>query len=53
MKIGLLMPYTGTLSVVGQDTTRGFELALTQLGGKAAGREIQVIKEDTEAKPAV
>ncbi len=52
VKIGLLMPYTGTLAVIGQDTTRGFELALTQTAGKAGGREIQVIKEDTEAKPA-
>jgi len=52
VKIGLLMPYTGTLSVIGQDTTRGLELALGQSGGKAGGREVQVIKEDTEAKPA-
>lgn len=52
VKIGLLMPYTGTLSVIGQDTTRGLELALVQSGGRAGGREIQVIKEDTEARPA-
>lgn len=52
VKIGLLMPYTGTLSVIGQDTTRGMEMALVQSGGRAGGREIQVIKEDTEAKPA-
>jgi branched-chain amino acid transport system substrate-binding protein len=52
VKIGVLMPYTGTLAVIGQDTTRGIELALAQVGGKAAGREIQLIKEDTEAKPA-
>lgn len=52
VKIGLVMPYTGTLSIIGQDTTRGFELALAQIGGKVAGREIQVIKEDSEAKPA-
>lgn len=52
VKIGLLMPYTGTLSVIGRDTTRGLEMALAQSGGRAGGREIQLIKEDAEAKPA-
>ena len=53
VKIGLLLPYTGPLSIQGQDTTKGFELYLAKLGGKVAGREIQVLKEDTEAKPDV
>lgn len=53
IKVGLLLPYTGPLSVQGTDTTRGFELYLGRIGGRAGGREIQVIKEDTEAKPDV
>ena len=53
VKIGLLLPYTGVLSVQGTDTTRGFELYLGKVGAKAGGREIQVLKEDTEAKPDV
>ena len=46
------MPYTGTLSVIGQDTTRGFELALAQSASKVGMREIRLIKEDDEAKPS-
>ena len=53
LKIGLLLPYTGFLAVVGQDATRGLELYLAKTGGKAGGREIQLLKEDTEAKPDV
>lgn len=45
VKVGLLLPYTGPLSIQGQDTTKGFELYLAKLGGKVAGREIQVLKE--------
>src|SRR2546430_8287005 len=52
-KIGLLLPYTGVLSVQGIDTTNGFDLYLTKIGRKAGGRAIEVLKEDDEAKPDV
>jgi len=53
IKIGLLLPYTGPLSIQGQDTTKGFELLLAKTSGKAGGRDIQVLREDDEAKPDV
>ena len=53
VKVGLLLPYTGPLNVQATDTTRGFELYLEKVGGKAGGRAISVLKEDTEAKPDV
>jgi branched-chain amino acid transport system substrate-binding protein len=53
VKVGLLLPYTGVLSVQGTDTTNGFELYLKKVGSKAGGREIRVLKEDDEAKPDV
>jgi branched-chain amino acid transport system substrate-binding protein len=53
IKIGLLFPYTGPISTIGQDATRGFELHLAKIGGRAGGREIQLIKEDDEFKPDV
>jgi branched-chain amino acid transport system substrate-binding protein len=53
IKIGLLFPYTGPISTVGRDATQGFELHLAKIGGKAGGREIQLIKEDTEFKPDI
>src|SRR5262245_41916674 len=53
IKIGLLLPYTGPLSIQGHDATKGFELLLAKLNGKAGGRDIQVLREDDEAKPDV
>ena len=53
VKLGLLLPYTGVLSVQGTDTTNGIELYLAKIGAKAGGRALQVLKEDDEAKPDV
>lgn len=53
IRLGPLLPYTGVLSVQGIDTTNGLELYLAKIGGKAGGREIQILKEDDEAKPDV
>ena len=53
IKLGLFFPYTGPIATVGRDATQGFELHLAKLGGKAGGREIQLIKEDDEFKPDI
>ena len=53
IKIGLLLPYTGVIAINGQETSKGVEFYLAKIGGNAGGREIQVIKEDDEAKPDV
>jgi branched-chain amino acid transport system substrate-binding protein len=53
IKIGLVQPYTGFLAVLGPETTKGLELYVTKVGARVAGREIQILKEDTEAKPDV
>ena len=53
VKLGLLLPYTSVFAVQGTDTTKGFDLYLDQVGSKAGGREIQLIKEDDEVKPDV
>jgi branched-chain amino acid transport system substrate-binding protein len=53
VKIGTILPYTGPLSVQGTDTTRGLELYLKKIGARAGGRAIELLKEDTEAKPDV
>ncbi len=53
IKIGLLLPYTGVIAITGQETSKGVEFYLAKIGGKAAGREIQLLKEDDEAKPDV
>lgn len=52
IKIGVIHPYSGPLSVVGQDATDGFEFYFKQVGFRVAGRPIELIKEDDAAQPA-
>ena len=51
IKIGLIVPLTGVFAANGRDMANGLALALARAGGKAAGREIQVLAED-EGTPA-
>jgi len=53
VKIGLLLPYTGVFALYGPAMTTSIELYVKQLGDQVAGRPIQLIREDTEAKPDV
>src|SRR6266576_5453611 len=46
IKIGLIVPLTGVFAANGRDMANGLALALARAGGKAAGREIQVLAED-------
>lgn len=48
VKIGLLVPYTGVFTSNGVDITRGAELYFDEIGWKAGGRDIKLIKEDSE-----
>ncbi len=52
IKIGFIAPLTGVFSPNGRDMVNGFQLALTQVRNKAAGRDIQVLVEDETATPA-
>lgn len=51
IKIGFMAPYVGVYTKLGTDMDKGFNLYLDEIGSKAAGRQIVVSKEDTEAKP--
>ncbi|NLW07198.1 MAG: ABC transporter substrate-binding protein, partial [Clostridia bacterium] len=50
LKIGLLVPYTGVFASNGEDITSGMELYFDEIGWQAGGREIKLIKEDSEMK---
>ena len=52
IKIGLMLPYTGTFAPLGVAIENGFRLALQEAGGKFAGREIEFFKVDDESDPA-
>ncbi len=52
IKIGFMAPYVGVYTKLGIDMDNGFKLFLDEVGWKAGGRKIEVIKSDTEAKPS-
>ncbi|MGD0234423.1 MAG: penicillin-binding protein activator [Syntrophorhabdales bacterium] len=53
IKVGLLLPYTGTMPLQAKGVSDGVELYFAEIGQKAGGRAIQVIKEDDELNPTV
>jgi len=53
LKIGLIYTLSGPPSVLGQQSKNGFELALKHLGGKMAGREVELFIADDGFKPDV
>jgi branched-chain amino acid transport system substrate-binding protein len=53
IKVGLLLPYTGTMPLQAKGNTDGAELYFDEIARKAGGRAIQVIKEDDENNPTV
>src|SRR5215468_4067891 len=52
LKVGLMLPYTGTYAALGNAITNGFKLAVEENGGKIAGREIEYVVVDDESDPA-
>ncbi len=51
LKVGLMLPYSGTFAKLGENITFAIELLLAEKGGKLGGREIQFIKLDDKSKP--
>jgi branched-chain amino acid transport system substrate-binding protein len=52
VKIGLMLPYTGTFAALGTAITNAFKLAIDEQGGKLGGREIEYFTVDDESDPA-
>ncbi|MFL6662939.1 MAG: ABC transporter substrate-binding protein [Rhizobacter sp.] len=52
IKVGLMLPYTGTYAALGNMIENGFRLYVQEQGGKLAGREIQYVKLDDESEPS-
>jgi branched-chain amino acid transport system substrate-binding protein len=53
IKVGLLVSYTGIAPLQAKGVSDGVELAIAEVGQKAGGRAIQVVKEDSEFNPTV
>ncbi len=52
LKVGLMLPATGTFAALGTAIENGFRLYVTEQGGKLGGREIEFVKVDDESDPA-
>ena len=52
LKVGLMLPYTGTFAALGTAIENGFRLHLNEQGGKLGGREVELVKVDDESDPA-
>ena len=51
IRIGLMLPYTGTYAQLGVAITNGFKLAVAESGGKLGGRELEYFTVDDESDP--
>jgi branched-chain amino acid transport system substrate-binding protein len=52
IRLGLMLPYTGTYAQLGVAIENGLRLALEQAGGKFGGREVEFYKVDDESEPS-
>ena len=51
IKVGVIVTLSGPAAVLGQQARDGFALALKDLGGKMAGRDVEMVAVDDELKP--
>ena len=52
LKVGFMLPYSGTYAALGDAIEKGFRLYMTEQGGRVGGREIEYVKVDDESDPA-
>ena len=52
LKVGLMLPYSGTYTALGVAIENGFKLRIEEQGGKLGGREIEYVKVDDESDPS-
>ncbi len=52
LKVGFMLPYSGTYAALGDNIDKGFRLYLAEQGGRIGGREVEFVKVDDESDPA-
>jgi branched-chain amino acid transport system substrate-binding protein len=52
IKVGFMLPYTGTYAALGRAIENGFKLYVKEQDGKLGGREIEYATVDDESEPA-
>jgi branched-chain amino acid transport system substrate-binding protein len=51
VKVGVMLPYTGTYGALGEAITNGMQLAIEENGDKLGGRDVEYVTVDSEANP--
>ncbi len=52
LRVGLMLPFSGTFAALGENIAAAFELYLGEKGGRIGGRPVQIIRLDDESNPA-
>jgi branched-chain amino acid transport system substrate-binding protein len=52
LKVGLMLPATGTFAALGTAIDNGFRLFVAEQGGKLGGRDIEFVRVDDESDPS-
>jgi branched-chain amino acid transport system substrate-binding protein len=52
LKVGFMLPYSGTYAALGTNIENGFKLYVKEKGGTLGGRELEYFKVDDESDPA-
>ncbi len=52
VKVGLLLPHTGTYAELGNNIKDALELRIQQAGGQLGGRDVEFVSIDSEANPS-
>ena len=52
LKIGLMLPFSGTFAALGENIAAAFELYIQENGGRLGGRQVTLIRLDDESDPA-
>ena len=52
VKVGFMLPFSGTFAALGTAIENGFKLYVQEQGGKLGGREIEYVRVDDESEPS-
>jgi branched-chain amino acid transport system substrate-binding protein len=51
LKVGLMLPFSGTYAKLGENIASAVELLIAEKGGKLGGRAVEFVRLDDESKP--
>ena len=52
LKVGMMLPFSGTFAALGENIAAAFELCLKENGGTLGGRAVTIVRVDDESDPS-